>query len=347
MKTGYARNAAAEWVMQHGSKTEGFMGAYFAGSAAEMHEDAKLPEFSDIDVMVISSADEAPPKLGKFVYGGVMLEVTYIAWEQLSSAKKVLVSHHLANSLRTDTIIADPTGSIRQLQSEVSRHFAEQAWVRRRCKNVLKGIENSLRSYKTSVPYYEQVLAWLFPTGITTHVLLLAALRNPTVRKRYLAVREVLLEYGYADFYQKLLSLLGCTGLTPQRVKEHLEELAKTFDTAAAVAKTPFSFSTDITAMARPIAIDGSLELIKAGFHQEAIFWIAATFARCHKIFEADAPVKLQQEYLPAFVKLMSDLGFTSAEDFKCRADEVVGFLPGLWDVTEDILSRNPAIVMK
>jgi hypothetical protein len=27
--------------------------------------------------------------------------------------------------------------------------------------------------------------AWLFPTGVTCHVLLVAALRNPTVRLRY------------------------------------------------------------------------------------------------------------------------------------------------------------------
>jgi hypothetical protein len=53
--------------------------------------------------------------------------------------------------------------------------------------------------------------------------------------------------------------------ISPERVDHHLSELAKTFDAAAAVAKTPFFFSTDITPAARPIAIDGSRELIHAG----------------------------------------------------------------------------------
>jgi hypothetical protein len=347
MIVGSVRNIATEWVMQHGSKLEGFLGAYFAGSTAEMQDDVELSKFSDIDIMVVISTDEAPLKLGKFVYNGVMLEVTYLSWDQISSAEKVLVSHHLANSLRLDTIITDPTGCIHKLQSEVSRHFAEKDWVRRRCENVINNIENSLRRYNTSGPYHQQVLSWLFPTGITTHVLLLAALRNPTVRRRYFAVREVLLEYGHADFYQKLLTLLGCTHLTPQRVEEHLDELAKTFDAAVAVAKTPFFFSSDITKMARPIAIDGSRELIKSGNHHEAIFWIVATFARCHIIFEADAPIELQKVYVPAFVNLMSDLGLTSTEDFTGRVEEVIGFLPSLWEVTEDILTNNPDIVMK
>ncbi|MFK4066636.1 hypothetical protein [Streptomyces sp. NPDC029674] len=34
--------------------------------------------------------------------------------------------------------------------------------------------------------------AWLFPTGVTCHVLLAAALRNPTVRLRYPAACEAL-----------------------------------------------------------------------------------------------------------------------------------------------------------
>jgi hypothetical protein len=347
MRVDYARNVAREWVMQHGSKVDGFLGAYFAGSTAEMHDATELSKSSDIDIMVVISIDEAPLKLGKFIYNCVMLEATYISWNQISSVEKVLVSHHLANSLRIDTIITDPTGCIHKLQSEVSRHFSERDWVRRRCENVLNNIENSLRRYSASAPYHEQVTAWLFPTGITTHVLLLAALHNPTVRRRYFAVREVLLQYGHSDFYQKLLALLGCTHLTPQRVEKHLDELAKTFDAAVAVARTSFPFSTDISALSRPIAIDGSRELIKSGYHHEAIFWIVATFARCHKIFEADAPLEFQQAYLSAFVSMMSDLGFTSNEDFTVRAEEVIRFLPSLWDVTEDILSKNPGIVIK
>ncbi len=347
MKVGSARTAAAEWVMQHASREAGFRGAYFSGSTIRLPDDAELPAASDIDVVIVTAQAEAPPKLGKFVYRGTLVEVTYLSWNQLASVEEVLTSYHLAGSFRTDTIIADPAGHLRKLQTEVSRHFAERLWVRRRCENARQKIENGLRSIDTSAPLHDQVMSWLFPTGVTTHVLLVAALRNPTVRLRYLAARDVLMEYGHAGLYPDLLKLLGCEHLTPQRVEHHLTELARTFDAAAAVAKTPFFFSTDITAAARPIAIDGSRELIRSGCHREAVFWIVATFARCHKILAADAPPDLQRALAPAFEAIIADLGITSTGDLFRRAEDVIQFLPRLWETTEAILSANPDIVAK
>ncbi|MBW7462314.1 hypothetical protein K0U00_50510, partial [Paenibacillus sepulcri] len=107
-------------------------------------------------------------------------------------------------------IIADPTGYLRSLQIQVSRQFAERKWVLRRCVNAREKIENGLNSFNTAAPLHDQVTSWLFPTGITTHVLLVAALRNPTVRLRYLAARGVLEEYGHSGLYAELMELLGC-----------------------------------------------------------------------------------------------------------------------------------------
>jgi hypothetical protein len=56
------------------------------------------------------------------------------------------------------------------------------------------------------------------------------------------------------------------------------------FDTAKAVIKTPFSFASDISDAAGPIAIDGSRELIERGLHREAVFWIVVTYSRCQKV---------------------------------------------------------------
>jgi hypothetical protein len=140
--------------------------------------------------------------------------------------------------------------------------------------------------------------------------------------------------------------LLGCVDLTSSRVEQHLTNLEHTFDAAAAAAKTPFFFSSDITAVSRPVAIDGSRELIRAGNHLEAIFWIVATFARCHKILAADAPY-LQHAHTPAFHEILADLGITSTDTLIHRARDVIQFLPRLWETTEAILAANPAIVDK
>lgn len=346
MKVGTARTMATEWVMQHASREAGFIGAYFSGSTTGLPDDAELSASSDIDVMIVTDQTEPPLKLGKFTYRGTLVEATYLSLKELSSTQEVLSSHHLASSLRLDTIITDPTGQLRSLQSEVSRHFAESVWVRRRCVNVLHKIESGLRNTDNSAPLHDQVTSWLFPTGITTHVLLLAALRNPTVRLRYLAARNVLQEYGLDSVYLELLELLGCAHLTPQQVEQHVDGLARTFDAAAAAAKTPFFFSTDISPVSRPIAIDGSYELIRAGNHREAIFWIVATYARCHKILAADAP-HLQHELAPAFEAVIADLGIATSDARKRRADEVIRFLPKLRETAEAIMLANPDIVNK
>ncbi|PZE21105.1 hypothetical protein [Paenibacillus xerothermodurans] len=344
---GAARAAAAEWVMQNASKDAAFRGAYFSGSTVGLSSDAELPPASDIDVVVVTAEAEPPLKLGKFIYRGTLIEVTFLTWRQLSSTEEVLTNYHLAGSFRIDTIISDPTGRLSELQRKVSRQFAERDWVQRRCHNVLHKIESGLHGIDTSAPMYDQVTAWLFPTGVTTHVLLVAALRNPTVRLRYLAAREVLNEYGHDGLYPELLQLLGCADLTRERAAHHLTQLAITFDAAAAEAKTPFFFSTDITAAARPIAIDGSRELIQAGDHRETVFWTVATFSRCHKILAADSRPQLQRALSPAFEALLADLGIVSTRDLIRRAEDVRRFLPRLRATAEQILAANPHILTK
>lgn len=345
MNIGAARQAAIEWVNLYASREKGFCGAYFSGSTVGRSDHEELSPSSDIDVVIVTEADGPPMKLGKFDYKGALVEATYLSMKQLKSPEEILSSYHLAGSFRMDNIISDPTGHLQSLQLEISQHFAESNWVYRRCEDARKKIEHGLHTLDISAPLSDRVLSWLFPTGVTTHVLLVAALRNPTVRLRYLAAREVLTKYGYSEVYQELLELLGCHQMTPQRVHYHVTQLARTFDAAAGVAVTPFFFSTDISAAARPIAIDGSIELIRTGYHHEAVFWIVATFARCHKILASDGSPELQQKLLPAFEDVIADLGITSTDTLIHRADMVIKYMPRLWTIAEQIMTANPNIV--
>ncbi|GAA4630005.1 hypothetical protein GCM10023196_053650 [Actinoallomurus vinaceus] len=343
MKVGQARAAAARWVAEHAHVEAGFRGAYFSGSTVGLPDDAELPPSSDVDIVVVIARDDPPAKLGKFRYEGALLEVSHLSWAQLSSPDDVLASYHLAGGFRADTIIDDPTGRLRALHAYVADRFAAEPWVRRRCQDARHRIEHRLAAIDTSAPFHEQVNAWLFSTGVTTHVLLVAALRNPTIRLRYLAARRVLAHYGELGVYPELLELLGCRDLPADRVRHHLSELATTFDATARVAKTPFPFSSDIAPDARPIVIDGSRDLIDSGDHREAVFWIIATFARCHTILAADAP-ELHRELAPAFRAAVADLGITSAGDLAHRTAQVIRYLPALWQTTEAILAANPDI---
>ena len=285
-----------------------------------------------------------PVKIGKFVHHGALLEISYLSADRIQSAEQVLSDYHLANSLRTSGIILDPSGHLTELQAAVVKDFAKRHWVVRRCEQARDKVVTNLRRLDASAPFPNQAMGWLFPTGVTTHVLLTAGLRNPTVRLRYLAVRNLLAAYDRAEVYPELLTLLGCAQMSRARAEHHLTALTAVFDVTKTWIKTPLFFASDLSDAARPIAIDGSRALIARGDHREAVFWIVATYARCLIALAHDAPADVQARFDPGFRDLLGDLGIASFADLQRRGDQVIDYLPRLWAVTEAILAANPEI---
>ncbi|NUR83830.1 MAG: hypothetical protein HOY71_07055, partial [Nonomuraea sp.] len=213
--------------------------------------------------------------------------------------------NNLAAGLRTETILADPSGRLARLQAEVGRRYAEPEWVRRRCAEVERRIRDGLPG--------ADAMGRLFLTGVTTHVLLTAALRNPTVRTRYVAVRALLAERGLLDVHEELLGLLGSAGMSRAEVEDELAVMTAEFDRAASVEGVPYAFASDISARARPIAVDATRELIGRGLHREIYFWIAATRLRCARILGTEPP--------------------------PLRLGDTLGYLPRLTEVKELVLA--------
>jgi hypothetical protein len=338
-----AKEVARQWVGAEGSQTPGFQGAYFAGSANWLADDAGFPATSDLDINLVVDGPLPPLKLGKFAYRGVLLEVTYLPREALRSPEAVLGRYHLAGGFRTRSIISDPSGALTALQDAVAREYAQRRWVRARCEQAADGVRNYARALDEAQPLHDQVSSCLFAAGVTTHVLLVAGLKNPTVRRRYAAARELLAEYGRLDFQEELLALLGCAKMDYSRVERHLAAMAEAFDAAKVAIRTPYRFGSDIGDSARPIAIDGSRELIERGLHREAVFWIAATYSRCRTILAVDAP-QLIARFDPGYRELLADLGLASFADRQRRGEQVVAQLPRVWEVAEAIMAANPAI---
>jgi hypothetical protein len=335
-----AKALAARWVREQGQLLPGFAGAFLHGSINWMPDDARLSPSSDVDVMVVLDGPMPAVKLGKFIYEGALLEISYIAQGELQSAEQVLGVPHLAGSFRQASVLADPHGRLAPMQAEVARQYASARWIRERCRQNEAKIARFLEGIEQNEQFHDKVSAWLFGTGGTTHVLLVAGLRNPTVRQRYLAARELLAAHGLSAFYGRLLELLGCAHLGRERAAEHLQALAAAFDAAAEVVATPVFFASDISADARPIAIGGSAELIERGDQREAVFWMVATSARCQKIFAADAP-HLYDQYDRGLRALLADLGITSVDDMRRRGAEVLAFLPELRQVAETIMNAE------
>jgi hypothetical protein len=180
------------------------------------------------------------------------------------------------------------------------------------------------------------VPAWLFPSSLVAVAVLVAAGERPTVRLRYRRARDVL--HDRPDGYARMLELLGCARVDAALVVRHLDRLGEVFDEAAAVARTPFSFSSDISAGARPIAMDGSRALVDAGDHREAVFWIVATFARCQQVLDADAPPERARAASRAFRAVLAELaGVHGPDDLRARSSATLALLPELEDVAATV----------
>ncbi len=339
-----AKAIARQWVLIEGIKIPGFVGAFYHGSTNWLPDAATLAPSSDLDVMLVLDDADPPVKLGKFIYQAVLLEISYLAREQLASPELILGNYQMAGSFKTPGIIADPSGQLAELQAAVAKDYAKRSWVYQRCEHARNNILRNLSSLNQVQPFHDQVTAWLFAAGVTTHVLLVAGLKNPTVRRRYVAVRELLTDYDRLDFYPTLLELLGCDQMSRARVEQHLAALTAVFDVAKTVIKTPFFFASDLSELARPIAIDGSWAMIDHGDYREAIFWIVATYSRCQKVLYQDAPLALQEQFDPGYRALLADLGILSSADLQERSEQIKSRLPQVWAVAEAIMAANPAI---
>jgi hypothetical protein len=316
----------------------GFAGAYFSGSINWLPDDAPLPSGSDVDVWIARTGDAARFATGKRMHEGLILDVASTSLESLQSAEAVLADYHVAPAFSRPNVIADPTGALTSLQRTVSAAFAEERWVRARCAHASRHALRYVRSWNDTLPLHDQVLAWAFAAGVTTHVLLSAGLRNPTVRRRYVDTRALLEEHGRADFYAGLLDLLGCGDIEPTAASRHLDGVAEAFDAAASVLRTPAPFASDLTPSARRIAIDGSAGLIARGGHREAMFWIVVTAARCQKVLQADAEPSLRDRHQPAFLALLQDLGVATPAAMRRRLASIDATLPRVEEVADAII---------
>ncbi len=337
-----AKAIAHQWVIETVSESPDFYGAFYHGSINWLPDDAVISTTSDVDLMLVF---DNPPstKLGKFIYQDLMLEVSYLSRDHLQSAQHVLGQYHLAGSFWKPNIILDPSGQLTKLQAAISKVYTKRKWVYQRCEQAREKTLQGFRLNETD-PFHDQVMSWIFATGITTHILLVAGLKNPTVRRRYVATQQLLAAYGYLAFYETLLEILGCAHMRRSQVAHHLTLLSEVFDTTKAVVKTPLFFASDISEPARPLAIDGSWELIENGYHREAIFWIVVTYTRCQNILYLDAPMTMQVQYRSGYDELLNDLGITSFTDLQQGYKRVKDSLPQVWKVAEAIIAANPQI---
>lgn len=338
-----AMNRALDWIEKVAKEEEGFIGAYLAGSIIQRPLHEPWSNHSDVDVMIVSTS-VPPVKIGKFLYQGVLLEASHLQHTAFSDKESILRDYHLSYSFAHTTLLVDPTNMLKPLQEAVAQAYPQKRWVQERCYRIREKIENGLSSIPQERPFHEQVMSWLFPTSVLTHLFLTAALENPTVRRRYEAAQTVLCTYGMNEVYEELLQEIRVDGLLKSDVQKSLDHLQETFNLAAQHQKTAIFFATDITPEARPMSIEASQTLIDAGKQREAFFWILTTYCRCHILLAEDAP-QLHQERLPYFMETVKLLGILSIEDLDQLALGTRNRLDHYVERAEALIEGNQQII--
>ncbi len=334
-----AIKAAHEWISENKSAIPGYTGAYIGGSTAQLHPEDTVKNGSDTDVYIVT--DRQPPqKPGKLVYHGVLLEISYIERQDIFPAQKALCNYYLAYSLRCCRTIEDDTGALTRLQKETADLFSRPEYLHARRDHALERVRSGLEGFRREQPLPDMVLGWLFPMGITTHAVLTAAQKNPTVRLRYLRAKEVLLENGMENEYERLLTFPGFSDLTPEQASLLLDRLEPMYDRAAEVGRAHFVYSSDISPQSRFTAIDVSRQLISQGAHREIAFWILATYARVMKILLTDAPSEYRR-YLPYFEQALSTIHRLQPDCLHRAIADTLDYLPQLTRLTDRLMENS------
>lgn len=341
---GDARGAAKAWVTGIAAEMPGYRASFLAGSTAGLPDAAALPAWSDTDVMIVVEGD-ASAKAGKFLSNGILLEGTFLSQDSLAHPEAVLGRYHLANAVVTGTILDDPTGWLADVQEAVRRDFARRRWVEARCANARDSVTSGFQALSGTASLAEMAQAWVFPIGVVTHILLVAGLRNPTVRRRYEVVHDLLVECGQGAMHERLLESLGSRHLTLPQVARHLEAVTRMFDAASPVRAGSYRFSSDVSEITRPISIDGSRDMIDRGYHREAVFWLVVTGSRAlQKLAHGSGPAAARP-FEPEYAELLADLGIASFDDVLARREQALALLPEVWHVAQGIMDAHPDII--
>jgi len=334
-----ARDIALDWLETNTIKMPNFVGAFLSGSIAWMQPDEPLRPGSDIDIFVVIDGSELPPKPGKIPWNDAILEINYLSLEGIADVDAVLSDYHLAGAFRRDGILADPTGTVTALRRQIDREFARPYWVQQRCSQARNRAQQRVIGFRDGKAIHDRVTTLFFGAGLCPHMILVTDLANPTIRRRYAASGLVLKRRSKPDLHERLLSTLGSKTWSRQRAEKHLADLAEVFDLACSVLRSPYRFASDMSVAARPIAIDGSLDMIQSGFHREAAFWLIAIMSRSRAVVAMDGSSDQMAWMDKAYWRLLHALDIENEQAMNERAEQALSDITVCWDWCCEVLN--------
>ncbi|NOZ27475.1 MAG: hypothetical protein GXP39_05400 [Chloroflexi bacterium] len=334
---------AHDWVQEMASQTPGFCGAYLAGSINQLQEEETFPSYRDVDIyMVVEDLDQVPAQRVKHLYKGCFIEGVFMSLEGHSSSKAILSSPLYAPNIVVGRILADPRGILSNFQQIVEREYSRRRWVKARCQYEKRMALEHLGAMDPKGLADEMFyhLLW-FVLGIGG-LIAVAHLRPPTVRRCLALSKELLQAQQRADLHEAILATWGCADLTLDEVESCLEQCVWCFDKAVQVIRTPFYGDFDISHDARPYLIEGSYEMLREGYHREAMFWIAIIHYLANKAIQNDGPEEEKSIYQAGFDHTLNLLGLGNVSQRRSRMQSAHDLKTEVFKFADEIVAGYP-----
>jgi hypothetical protein len=358
MNVQQAKATARAWVEASADDWPGLRAAHLVGGITSQPHEVPFPMTKDVDLHLI--VDEASvalerdgpgPNILEISYGGLAIEAGVKSLADYASAEAVLGNPEIAFHLTVDSILYDPSGSLQALQEPVRRNYPRRRWVLARLEHERLGFAGALellRSVSATWGASGEVNIFGYTTTFLAAALAVARLCPPRLGGGTLIhLREHLAAQDRLDLHEEILTLLGVASISPRQAMRVLEEGAEAFNLALELRQKPHPFvpgEHKLFPHLRPYVIDGSRDMIEAGYHREAMPWIAALSLATTDLILYAGPEEVRAKFAARRAALLRELGFD--HDAKpARREQMRALSDRVFTLAEEIVATHPAIV--
>lgn len=265
-----------KWLDENASTFPDFAGAFLFGGIVHLSQEAYFAAYRDVDlIIVLDRSGKVEETNLELLVEGIMIEVGFMASECFSSPETILADPEVAANFAATNILADPVGNLKLLQTKVQSEFEKRKWVQARCESELKSVWGRIDSITSSETVFKKMNSLWDVLRQLTGLVALAFLKPPTHRRSLVLAKEILEDHQRPDLHAHVLRLWGSADLSRSEVQALLDRAMPVFDRAVAIHKTPVPADFKLTPHLRPYFLEASQEMIDAGCHREATYWIA------------------------------------------------------------------------
>ncbi|MFN8456019.1 MAG: hypothetical protein U0401_15355 [Anaerolineae bacterium] len=354
MNVKQTKQTVKEWVEANIQNWPGLRGAHLVGGITTMPDEAHFPVYKDVDLHLIFA--EGSPVLQptdsfmnilEIPYQGLMLEGGLKSLREYQSAEAVLSNPEIAHHFIVDSLLYDPDGWLRTLQSQVRPEFPRRRWVLARCEHERNGLKQALEL----LPQAREVVGGeLLILGYTftfiSALLSVATLQSPTTGSRMtVRMRDILAKYRRLDLYEQALAVFGVANLSPERAAQLLQEGVKAFELALQVKRTPHPADHKLHPHLRPYFVNACQRLLDEGYHREAVVWLTLFYGLASGVIMADGPDAEKAKYAERFNNFLKDLGMDTAAGRAAKFEQAQPLYEQFFALAGEIISKHPGIV--